>query len=407
MPRESLTRKRKTAVLQNNVAVGKKARRSESQDAEEQLQSQPGRPANYRSKTRWSDKVRNEISLGNTADNVPEGPTLRSSLPYTKAVNMDQCYVVNLEMLTTALSECVNCKQGPLDLRNSFNVRPEGVCPVLKVKCTQCEFINIVRPAEHHRTGKRGPPTFDANSRAGLGALHCGLGHTHTSGFLTTLGVPSISSSNFKKRERESGKAVEEVAKDSCNQFNEEEKRLSTTGNEEVVKLGVSYDMGWRKRGRCHDSSSGGAQQWGYIPEKSLVMLLAIKCVGFVTKRRKRIKKQKATTVEKNHEGSSKSMEANVAVELFSSAPKSGVTENHLKTLVNYDIDKWSDVNHASRTLGTRLYMAKGKIKGLTPNVISYIQKSFTYCVNQKQGPAILITRRAHLYRTTRVWQTR
>ncbi|CAH3148899.1 unnamed protein product [Pocillopora meandrina] len=169
MPRESLTRKRKTAVLQNNVAVGKKARRSESQDAEEQLQSQPGRPANYRSKTvrkeqckamreqRWSDKVRNEISLGNTADNVPEGPTLRSSLPYTKAVNMDQCYVVNLEMLTTALSECVNCKQGPLDLRNSFNVRPEGVCPVLKVKCTQCEFINIVRPAEHHRTGKKRP----------------------------------------------------------------------------------------------------------------------------------------------------------------------------------------------------------------------------------------------------------
>ncbi|CAH3031583.1 unnamed protein product [Pocillopora meandrina] len=91
-------------------------------------------------------------------------------------------------------------------------------------------------------------------------------------------------------------------------------------------------------------------------------------------------------------------MEANVAVELFSSAPKSGViystyvgdddsvTENHLKTLVNYDIDKWSDVNHASRTLGTRLYMAKGKIKGLTPNVISYIQKSFTYCVNQNKG---------------------
>ncbi|CAH3155409.1 unnamed protein product, partial [Pocillopora meandrina] len=80
--------------------------------------------------------------------------------------------------------------------------------------------------------------------RAGLGALHCGLGHTHTSGFLTTLGVPSISSSNFKKRERESGKAVEEVAKDSCNQFNEEEKRLSTTGNEEVVKLGVSLPGG-------------------------------------------------------------------------------------------------------------------------------------------------------------------
>ena len=380
------------------------------QDAEEQLQSQPGRPANYRSKTvrkeqckamreqRWSDKVRNEISLGNTADNVPEGPTLRSSLPYTKAVNMDQCYVVNLEMLTTALSECVNCKQGPLDLRNSFNVRPEGVCPVLKVKCTQCEFINIVRPAEHHRTGKRGPPTFDANSRAGLGALHCGLGHTHTSGFLTTLGVPSISSSNFKKRERESGKAVEEVAKDSCNQFNEEEKRLSTTGNEEVVKLGVSYDMGWRKRGRCHDSSSGVGTAVGLHTGKVISYATRNKMCRVCDEAEKKNKEAESHDCRKNHEGSSKSMEANVAVELFSSAPKSGViystyvgdddsvTENHLKTLVNYDIDKWSDVNHASRTLGTRLYMAIGKIKGLTPNVISYIQKSFTYCVNQNKG---------------------
>ena len=96
-------------------------------------------------------------------------------------------------------------------------------------------------------------------------------------------------------------------------------------------------------------------------------------------------------------------MEANVAVELFSWALSSGVayttyvgddnsaTESHLKTLVTYDIEKWSDINHASRALGTRLYAAKGKVKGLTPNIISYIQRCFTYCVNQNKGQPLLL----------------
>ena len=99
---------------------------------------------------------------------------------------MNQSYVVNLEMLTTALEECMNCHEGPLDLRNSCNVRIEGVCPVMKVKCARCDHINILRPAQHHRTGKRGPPTFDVNSRTGLGALHSGMGHAHYSGLLST-----------------------------------------------------------------------------------------------------------------------------------------------------------------------------------------------------------------------------
>ena len=97
-------------------------------------------------------------------------------------------------------------------------------------------------------------------------------------------------------------------------------------------------------------------------------------------------------------------MEANVAVDMFSGALISGVTYgtyvgdddsatelSHLKTLVTYDNEKWSDKNHASRALGTRLYAAKGKVKGLTPNIISYIQRCFTYCVNQNKGQPLLL----------------
>ena len=91
-------------------------------------------------------------------------------------------------------------------------------------------------------------------------------------------------------------------------------------------------------------------------------------------------------------------MEANVAVQLFGHAVKSGIccstyvgdddstTENRLESLVAYDIEKWSDINHASHTLGSRLYAVKSKVKGLSPTVIEYIQRCFTYCIKQNKG---------------------
>ena len=97
----------------------------------------------------------------------------------------------------------------------------------------------------------------------------------------------------------------------------------------------------------------------------------------------------------KNHQGSSKSMEANIAIELFSNAFTNGVsystyvgnedstTERSVITLINYPNEKWSDINHISRALGSRLYSAKAKVKGLTPLVIAYIKRCFSYCVNQ------------------------
>ena len=100
----------------------------------------------------------------------------------------------------------------------------------------------------------------------------------------------------------------------------------------------------------------------------------------------------------RNHEGSSKSMEANAAVQLFPESVRHGVTystyvggddsttESRLKALDNYDIETWSDINHACRVLGSRLYSAKAKVKSLTPKVIAYIQKCFTYCIKQNKG---------------------
>ena len=82
-------------------------------------------------------------------------------------------------------------------------------------------------------------------------------------------------------------------------------------------------------------------------------------------------------------------MESNVAVELFTDAvnhqvsyatyvgDEDSTTESRLATLVPYNIKKWSDINHASRTLGSRLYAMKTKVKGLNSTIITLSKKFY------------------------------
>ena len=157
---------------------------------------------------------------------------------------------------------------GPLDLCNiSETIRTQGICPVLKVRCSYCQGINVLRPSETHRSGTRGPPIFDMSSLAGLGALHTGLGHTQYQGILSVLGLPSMCSKTFKVHERESGRAIERTAKRSCAESTMKERALSAkkveTEEDVTVKIGVSYDMGWRKRGRSY------VVLWGWNSDRS------------------------------------------------------------------------------------------------------------------------------------------
>lgn len=273
--------------------------------------------------------------------------------------------------------------------------------------CNYCGKTNVVNTSANHRKGERGPAIYDINSRTGLAALHTGIGHSQYAALTSILGIPSLSSSNFKNRERESGIAVEAVAKESCQAFTEKEKLISQTCSsqeKEYVKVGVSYDMGWRKRGRRYDSSSGVGTAVGLKTGKVISYSTRNTMCRVCKLAEKNQRTPEAHDCRKNHNGSSKSMESNVAVQLFSEATQNGVsysiyvgdddstTESHLQTLVNYDIEKWSDINHTSRTLGSRLYAAKNKVEGLTSTVIAYIQKCFTYCIKQnKNDPTSLL----------------
>jgi hypothetical protein len=76
------------------------------------------------------------------------------------------------------------------------------------------------------------------------------------------MNIPTISRASFKKREREVGSVIEDVAKKSCEDVTIIEKNSAVlTGAEpdenDLIPNSVSYDMGWQKRGKGFNSNAG------------------------------------------------------------------------------------------------------------------------------------------------------
>ena len=134
---------------------------------------------------------------------------------------------------------------------------------------------NTIKKSKEHRSGACGPLTFDVNTRAALGCLHTGVGNTDLNNLLSTLNVPAMNSSTFKNQERETGKAIELVAKNSCQQFlNLEREKATENGNKpdqnNLVPITCSYDMGWQKQGQGFNSKTGHAAVMGLSTGKVL-----------------------------------------------------------------------------------------------------------------------------------------
>ena len=108
---------------------------------------------------------------------------------------------------------------GPLSF---YNVRDEvryGLASTFVITCPVRGKNNEIKTSEKHKSGQRGPPAFDVNTRVALGCLHAGIGQNHINNLLSTLNAPTINSVTFKLREREVGIAVEGVAKSSCQDY--------------------------------------------------------------------------------------------------------------------------------------------------------------------------------------------
>jgi len=77
-----------------------------------------------------------------------------------------------------------------------------GSASIISVVCQQCDKENTIVTSGQHQYGKRGPKTYDINTRIALGAIDNGIGYTHVNGFLSTLNIPTINKTAYKNRAR-------------------------------------------------------------------------------------------------------------------------------------------------------------------------------------------------------------
>ena len=99
-----------------------------------------------------------------------------------------------------------------------------------------------------------------------------------------------------------------------------------------------------------------------------------------------------------NWGGSSKGMESSVAVEMLNNIKDNSfqistligdddsTTMAMVRKQVEHSVEKWSDTNHAKKSLGSRLYKLQKQEKALTTPVIKYLQKCFAYALCQNKN---------------------
>ena len=277
------------------------------------------------------------------------------------------------------------------------------------MQCQFCSHKNKIETSSSHiKSGKPGPNAYDINTKATLASLHAGVGETHLKSILSVMNIPPMSRATFKARERETGKAVESVAKVSCEEvIRKVKQQLINSGAEpdenNLVSVPCSYDMGWQKRGRGFNSNTGHAATMSHTSGKIFDYATKTKKCRLCEYAQRTNTKAKVHDCRKNHTGSSKAMEPISAVELFKKAPKYGIkystytgdddstTELYINQQVPYGVEKFSDIIHIKRSLTTRLYnlskMAQFKeCSILSAKVIEYVVKSFSIAIAQNKS---------------------
>ena len=104
----------------------------------------------------------------------------------------------------------------------------------------------------------------------------------------------------FKSRENEIGHAVEQITKKSCKTAMSEERNAAIkkgikADDQGCINIPCSYDMGWQKWGKGHNSSTGHAAVMGLTYGKVLDYTTRTKSCRVCTNAKKNWKRSQAT----------------------------------------------------------------------------------------------------------------
>lgn len=160
------------------------------------------------------------------------------------------------------------------------------------------------------------------------------------------------------------------------------------------VGIRVSYDGAWLKKGsgRCYNSKQGHGTAFGHYSRKCIAYGTRNKSCRFCS-----LKSKKKHDCRRNFQGSSKAMEADIAVEILT-ANKNLTEENvEVRTLIgdedactianirrasNHTVEKWTDINHATRKVSKFLY----GLKKISKAAIDYLLYCLTSALRANKG---------------------
>ncbi|XP_061191031.1 uncharacterized protein LOC133199201 [Saccostrea echinata] len=255
---------------------------------------------------------------------------------------------IELGYVVNKLIEGCNCCGHPLKLTDICGEVRYGLGSLLRINCKKCNKVTSVPSGKRHsRVDDHASRAFDVNTKLALGMLHAGIGEKKVSMLLSVLNIPPLSHTTLKSTEREAGKAVEDVARQSCDSV--------VTAERESSRI-------------CHS-----AEKTGKTPSTH--------------------------DCRKNWTGSSKAMEPDMCIEMLKDLGGKDVqvgtiimdndttTIARARTEVNPALKKQSDKNHTLKQFTNKLYDLKKckNYKELNPKTISHLSKCFRYCVGQNQ----------------------
>ena len=222
--------------------------------------------------------------------------------------------------------------------RNRIEIKEEriGICckPYLECKdCKRLEKVEMKYSRKFQGKGYNGEATnrencswHEINIKVVLGTIAAGIGPSDMQTLLTFLDIPvpkSFPYVTFSKLENLIGKTFKQIRDESMEEGLKEEveKETGMKYEEWLVKdeqIGVygSYDMGWNKRssGNRYDSLTGHAFLIGCLCKKIIAARIASKKCSTCAIKREEGEEAPPHLCPLNHEGSSKSMEADSAL---------------------------------------------------------------------------------------------
>ena len=168
------------------------------------------------------------------------------------------------------------------------------------------------------------------------------------------------------------------------------------------MEIVASYDMGWQRRGsgRTYNSMCGHGSLMGQETKQIIdygYRCKSCRCCKIATREKR---EPNSHDCRKNWTGSSKAMEASVAVEVMNHtcSPESKVqtiimdddttTLSHLRNEYYPSIEKWSDLNHSKKAFTNQLYKLATKHEILAQNkhrVLKYLQQSYAIVLGQNK----------------------